>query len=147
MNHTSLPENILRRMKPSDRKAMGLLTSEEAGAKCVAKSEKELQQQISGLLDLRGIPYARQRMDRRSNVVEGWPDITFALYGQAIAFECKHAGRGLDPEQKKMLPRMLAHGWHCYIVRTFEHARELITNYQNQICYPPGSNITKEDLE
>lgn len=122
----SIPENVLRLMKPADRQRLGVMTSEEAMAAFVAKSERDIHKQIIDLLNLRGIAFARNRMDVKSTTTAGWPDFTLAVNGIATALEVKFEKRDLDPEQVECIAKMRANGWKVFVVRTLDEARAAI---------------------
>ncbi len=157
MKAEGLPDNILNRMRTEDRKKLGVQTGEEAMAKFVAKSERELQDKIAALLDIRGIAFMRQRMDKRTTGTLGWPDFTFHVWHhnerikQAIAFEAKHESAGLDPDQKKCIKKMLANGWAVYLVRSVQEAKEFLDRHTwedpGRANWVVPTNITPEELE
>ncbi len=73
-----IPSHILKRMNQADRPAgvPGMLPY-ELQSKADAKSEKVLQDQICGWLEIQGVFAGRQRMDKRSTLRLGWPDCVF----------------------------------------------------------------------
>lgn len=86
-----------------------------------AKTEKQLQGQLEGLLRRRGVLMPiRQRMDRKSNVAIGVPDILFSIDGRAVAWEVKLPGQNPRPEQEKAHAEMRADGWRVDVVRSYD---------------------------
>ena len=75
-----LPDNILKRISTSDRKAMGKagLTSEEAALASDVRSERALQRLINSELTRRQgdgqLVYNWSRMDKKTTCKIGWPD-------------------------------------------------------------------------
>ncbi|MDD2707537.1 MAG: hypothetical protein PHV34_05960 [Verrucomicrobiae bacterium] len=63
-----IPEQYLRHMSDEDRRAFGKAgrTMEEINNENEVKNEKNLQNQIAGLLRLRGIAFSWCRMDKKT---------------------------------------------------------------------------------
>jgi hypothetical protein len=120
-----LPERFLRLMSKADRAlfAPGQLTNAEAVDKMKAKDERQLQGWLVGLLRLRGIEPLWFRTDKRTAATVGWPDITFAVEGHAIAWEAKMPGEKPRSEQVAVHCRMIRNGWTVEVVHTLEEAR------------------------
>ncbi len=72
-----------------------------------------------------GIFWIRQRMDRKSNVAIGTPDILGVRDGIPFAWECKMDGRNPTPEQVAAMEHMSRNGWRTAIVRSYDEARSL----------------------
>jgi len=85
------------------RKAFGKAgrTWGESQEIAVAKNEKMLQGQLYALLYRRGHRPRIQRMDRKSNIAIGMPDIAFEIRGQSVHWEVKMPGKNPTPEQYK----------------------------------------------
>src|SRR5262245_49850723 len=90
--------------------------------------EKELQIQILNLLRLKGIEVLWHRTDRKSTATPGWPDMIFAvewgLRSIACGWEIKLPGRKLDPEQTKVMIRMMEppNAWAYRIICSVDEA-------------------------
>jgi hypothetical protein len=123
-------KNIASRLSPQDRKAAGVMTADESRRQGILRSEKDLHREVRGLLNLRGIPFCEARMDRKSSITVGWPDITFAVDGTPVAWELKFLG-SLSPDQARVKADMERHGWRYRVIRNLlearEHLRELNT--------------------
>jgi hypothetical protein len=128
-----LPTNILERMNPADRKSLGKagMTARENIAACDARNERELHKQIRALLMHRGIPFCEARMDRKSTITVGWPDITFAIDGVPVAFELKTGRNDLSKDQARVARDMLAHGWFYFVIRSLDEALEALRVFEN----------------
>lgn len=126
-----IPDHILKRLPESEKKRLGKAgrTFEECEADRQAKSEKELQNQIAALLSIRGIPFIRQRMDKKSQVRVGWPDFTFCLNGKFCTFEVKMLGKNPDIEQSKVIQEILDSGGWCAVVRSCREAIKWIDEW------------------
>jgi hypothetical protein len=114
-------------MRPADRKSLGKagMTGEEAMASYSAKSEKELQKQIAGILAIRGIRYLNPAMSKKSPLPIGWPDFTIFLPpGRTIFMECKIEGGKLTKEQEAFGTWAKQWGFPHYVVRTLTQAIE-----------------------
>lgn len=132
-----LPETVLRRMSPEDRKKLGkaAMLSSEALAAAEAKAEKELQRLIAATLNRLGVMFNASRMDRRTTCRRGWPDFTFALRdktGRAVpcAVEVKAWTGKLEPEQRQMLDALARNGWKTAVVRSYEE----FMSFMREVC-------------
>jgi len=123
-----LPEHILKRMPASERARLGKagLLAGECREIAIAKNEKQLQEQIEGMLRREGIWPIRQRMDRKSNVAVGTPDILFVVENVPMAWEVKMLGRNPTAEQVEAMRQMTSNGWRCSVVRSYDEARALL---------------------
>lgn len=100
-----IPEHILKRIPADVRSKMGKAgrTIDECQQVAMARDEKHLQGQIEGLLRRSGVWFARQRMDRKSNLRIGVPDFLICLDGRFVAWEIKHDEGKTTPEQDQEL--------------------------------------------
>jgi hypothetical protein len=122
----NLPDNILTKMSAADRRKLGVQTSEEAQAAFVAKNEKQLQNAIASLLNLRGIWFCRSRMDRATTQQKGVPDFLLAAGYRPVALEVKFGKGQLSVEQMTTHNAMLRNGWRVHVVRELSEAREIL---------------------
>lgn len=118
-----LPNNILEKMDPKDRKIIHQKTAAETVSDAIAKSEKELQEQIASLLRRKSIPYIRAAMFKRSSLPVGWPDFTFAFFGIPLGWECKTESGELSIEQKRAHWALQACGWRIEVIRSLSQAQ------------------------
>lgn len=128
---TYLPEQTLRLMSAADRAKLGKagVTMREASAKYISREEKRLQQEMQGWLTIKGIVVGRQRMDKKSNMPLGWPDLVFCIKGEAFAIEVKLSGRMPEPDQEHMLRRMKENGWRVGVVHSLDELREIVVPF------------------
>jgi len=126
---TLLPERTLILVCAADRKRMGKagVTMAEAYAKASVRSEKELQEQIAQELRRRGIPFQRNRMDKKSTGTLGFPDFCFPLNGQFVGVECKVGANEPTVEQQECLDAIRRNGGQAHVVKGF-HAFWRILN-------------------
>lgn len=137
MKATVLPENMLRCMSAKDRQELGQKTASEILEAGEAKSERELQKQIVGLLRLKGIEVNVSRTDKRKTDRVGWPDITFAvsqikstgsMLTHACLWEIKMPRGQLSAEQICCADRLInrPNAWRYRIIRSvYDALREL----------------------
>lgn len=131
---TVLPNSILTKMNAKDRASLGRagMTAEEAESAFVAKTEADLQTLIQTMLQRNGVYVVRQRMDKRSNVKIGCPDLLFSVNGTPVAWEVKLPGKKPRPEQIDALASMSRNGWQTAVVTSYDKAlsiyRELTLN-------------------
>lgn len=125
------PENLLRLMSPADcaKYGNGGLTRDECAAAYEARSEKDLQQKLEQLLLRRGHLPRRQRMDRRSNMALGMPDIQFEIFGHSVHWEVKFGAGRTTAEQDKIIAGLQAEPNRA-IVRVIRSYREGLDHLQ-----------------
>jgi hypothetical protein len=91
-----------------------------------AKGERELQKQILAYLRTREIEVCCPSMVKRSTIKLGWPDMTFCYRSIPFVFEVKTAIGKLSPEQKAMVPKLVANGWNHFVIRSVEQAKQAL---------------------
>lgn len=126
MKPSEIPDHVLKLMSKSARKEMKLQTSEEAQAAFCARSEKELQKQIAGLLTQRGIWFDTDAMSKRRTGTRGSPDFLFSLRGAATAFEAKFGNGKLSADQATAHARMRNNGWRVHVIHSLNEARDIL---------------------
>lgn len=129
MKTSILPDNILRAMSKADRAPMGKVgvTTREAHEIREARTERELQKQISNLLRLHGIWFAQSRFDRKTTNVVGTPDFLFSVvtaagYSVPVAWEIKTATGRLGEDQERCHAAMRKNGWRVEVIRSYDDA-------------------------
>lgn len=105
---------------------LGQVLLEPKPTKEEAKSEKQLQDQITAYLERHGTVVIRSRMDRKTSNNLGTPDLLFAIRMRAVAMEVKLPGKKLTEEQHNMMLRMTGNGWACFTVHSYDQAVEVI---------------------
>lgn len=129
-----IPNHILERMNPKDRqKGIAGITTAECAEVAEARSEKHLQQQLYALLYRRGHRPRMQRMDRKSNIAVGMPDIAFEVYGRSVLWEVKMPGKNPDQEQERCHAELSAEP-NCAIVRVIHSYREGLDHIQELVA-------------
>jgi hypothetical protein len=127
---TVLPNNILKCMKPEDRRPLGKagVTSAEAIAKHSYGKERKLHQQICQLLDIRNMVYVHSRTDKRSHTQPGTPDfIIFHANGPELCVEVKTmAGKVSDDQTRWALKYTTATGRCVFVIRSLEEFKTLL---------------------
>lgn len=115
-------------MSPVDRKSVapGQSTAPEVASRSVIKLEKQLQGLIYNFLRVNDVEVCWHRTDKKSGATVGWPDLTFAIHGRAVAWEVKLPGRKPEQHQAALHERMKANGWAVEVMFTLEQA---ITRY------------------
>ena len=89
--------------------------------------EQRLQGEIIAWLKSAGYEPGYSRMDRKSTLPLGWPDIFFAARnGRAVALEVKTATGCTSPEQDERIARMQAAGWAVQVVRSLEFTKDFL---------------------
>lgn len=114
-----ITDKMLQRMRPEDRKALGLHTTEEAQAKLGVKQERKLQSDCETYLRLHKIQFLH--LSHRSREKVGWPDLVFPhpVTGTFCAVELKTETGKVSPEQAAMLQELRACGAKIVVIRSF----------------------------
>lgn len=117
-----LSDNLLKRMSRKDRAGLGLKTAEEAQASFIAKSEKQLQQQLASLLGLRGIWADQDAMHKRRTGSKGAPDFLFPYRGRFVAWEVKFGKGALSEDQMRVRDAILKQEGEWMLITSVEDA-------------------------
>lgn len=142
LDKSTLPDSILKRITPADRKLAGLPgplaeTVKAAADKADLRREKELQRDIENWLRLRGITAIRSRMDRKTSNNCGTPDFLFAVRGQAVAIEVKLPGCSLSDDQIRIRQGMIADGWNYSVVTSLDEAIAVVAGQRRSVAGSP----------
>lgn len=132
-------EKFARLLSKDERKKAGVQTAAEANAKCEARSERELQDQICAYLTLRGVKrIVRSAMHRKSTTPVGTPDLLFCFHkfvrhgpyvsgkGIPFAFEVKVGNAQPTPEQKQALKDFMGDGWNVRVIRSLDEVKQIL---------------------
>lgn len=105
MNTTILPDNILTKMSPEARKALGVAgkTAAECEAALQDTSERKLQSDMVNLLNQKGLFFNRSAFHKRSTGKVGFPDYCIWFKGgSSILVEAKTEKGKLSTEQEQV---------------------------------------------
>lgn len=129
-----LPESLLRLMSAAERAKLGKAgrTMPEIEAGIIAKNEAELQLQLKNLLALRDIVPCSPRFGKKTGIIAGWPDLTFAYRGIPCLWEAKHERNGLSDDQEKLRPALMANGWRYAVIRSVDEGRAFLNLIDQQ---------------
>jgi len=138
-----LPDHMLRMIEHAERVKLGkaFRTMDEINSHNEYRNERALHAQIRNLLNLKGIVYLEQRMDKKSRGIKGWPDFTFAvllnkpskadpvnvtMVPVPCGWECKIGNSKLRPEQEELLRRLQAppNAWRIRVIRSLQEAAD-----------------------
>lgn len=117
----SLPPNIVERLNPKDRKALGLESSDERGERIAVELERDLQRLCEAYL--RQLEVEFLHLSPRAREKEGWPDLVFAIDGKAFAVELKTSTGVVSQAQRECLERLKRNGWTVAVCRSFYEFR------------------------
>jgi VRR-NUC domain len=108
-----LPDHVLEKMSPADRKALGKggVTASEAIAKAEAKSERAAQKLFASWLSLRSIYFITARPDKRSTIRIGHCDFSIFHAGKVLFVEMKGPRGRLSEEQEQCIGELLDKGF------------------------------------
>lgn len=129
---TNLSANVLEKMQLKDRKSLGRagMTQEDCKKAALGKMEKELHAEVMQFINLRGGRFLRARMDRKSRLPIGWPDLTvFFPKGLTVFWELKVNTYTLDYQQAEWQEVLAKLGHHhrviCHLDDCRRHLREI----------------------
>jgi len=125
MNPAEITPKLAGMMNAKDRKALGILTTEEHQVKVEAIAEAPLQRLCEQELSRRGIVFLHLSFRAREKI--GWPDLTFVIAGRPYAVELKSSTWKVSEMQSWTLGRMKDNGWSAHVCRSFEQFIEIIT--------------------
>lgn len=87
------------------------------------ESERQLHTQIMDWLHMKGVKgIVRARMDRKSTLPTGVPDMLFAVKGVPVAIEAKVGNNSATSEQIAWLADLSSDGWVTGVVRSLDDA-------------------------
>jgi hypothetical protein len=110
---TILSEAFLTKIAaPAERKRLGAaeLTRDEAINKSTFQAEKAEHNIVLNWCLLNGIEVIHAPMHKRSDLPEGWPDLTFCYHDRFLLVEMKVNGRRFNDAQKICHARLEARG-------------------------------------
>lgn len=108
-------------------------TMPEVEARMVVQAEKALHKQILDWLHMKGVKgVIRARMDRKSTLPVGVPDMLFSVKGVPVAIEVKVGKNQPSSEQKVWMADLKADGWMTGIVRSLD---DVIQIYNMAVLY------------
>lgn len=122
-------------LAPPDAKILAQQFDDAADRVGEAKTEKQLQNQLYSLLYRRGHRPRMQRMDRKSNIAIGMPDISFEIGGKSCHWEVKMPGKNPEPEQVKMMAELEAvpNCAHVRVIRTYREGLDDLNALQKHL--------------
>jgi len=123
-----LPDNILKRMSPEERKKLGKggVTADEAQTVYSDGQEKQLQKDIGGLLNqLPHKPYVIQSPYGKKTLNPGQADFVICYRGYWLSLEAKCGKNKQSMEQIMDEAKVANAGGRYYVVRTCQEVREI----------------------
>lgn len=91
--------------------------------------EGKIQSTIVQWLELHGVFVIRSKMNKRTSLTPGTPDLCFVMKGFPFALEIKRPGKTLSVQQADVLRKMCKNGW---IAGWFEDAQKAIDFIKEQ---------------
>jgi hypothetical protein len=121
-----LPDHILTKMAPADRRELGKggKTAAECRAEAVVRDEKDIQKQVGNYLRLLNLWHDQDGMHKRRTGTIGAPDFQFPYRGRYVAWEVKCAwSRSLRPEQQKAADAIEKQGGRWRLITSLADAQ------------------------
>lgn len=134
---TAIPHNVARLMpgaepEKSTAPSFGIAPGETPKTPGERRTERKLHEDILAYLRQHDIEARHDRMDRKTTCAVGWPDIIFAIRGQACALEVKMPGRRVTEEQAGMMVRLVRNDWKCRVVHSLIEAINFIREVEQE---------------
>jgi hypothetical protein len=126
-----LPDHFLQKLPPEERKKLGRaggMTSEEAQASYVAKSEKALQLAVAEWLRAQNYPFFSPRMDKRTTWQIGAPDFVVCVEGFFVCVECKSLHGKLSKEQEAIMTYVTMGGGMYLVIHEVEELAKALNS-------------------
>jgi hypothetical protein len=122
-----IPEKLLVRMDPADRKRLGKMgtTSAESAANADRRGELADHGQFVNFCQLRGIEYIHANPTQKSTIKKGALDFALGFGGRCLYLEFKKGKSKPTPEQEDTLRRHAAAGNPAFVVRSVSEAIDL----------------------
>jgi hypothetical protein len=100
-----------------------------------ARDERQLHQQIAGMLRRRGIAWiGHGSTAHRSKYTVGWPDFVIPLpNGRVLFWEVKHGDGKLSPEQVECLDWLRDAGQLVHVIRSYAEAVETLEKFWPEV--------------
>ena len=144
-NRAPLPAHILARMSRADRARYGSPPPPAAAPRAAVplpdrreaslsdhQEEQRIQGEILGWLRSNGYEPGYSRMDKKSNLPLGWPDIFLAAKnGRAVAVEVKTPAGKTSDDQDERIFSMRRSGWAVEVVRSLADVQAFLNHIES----------------
>jgi hypothetical protein len=130
---TVVSENIMRHMDPETRKIHGLLLAEEQAQKADRETERKMHVEVSRECLRQRIGVIEARMDRRSTIPKGHPDMTLMKNNQLMLLELKAANGRLSNDQEERIAHLKECGNDTVVASTTLAAIQAIHAWLDRI--------------
>lgn len=122
------PEHFLNKMSPAARRSIGQLTKDEVHNRWERGQERDFKQLVENWLNLQGVWYFTQPMNKKTGGAKGTPDFLCCYHGRFLAIELKAKGNKLEPEQLKATTRILMTGGHVCVAFCLQDVMHALSN-------------------
>jgi VRR-NUC domain len=114
-----LPNRILEKMSPADRKELGKAgrTAAECIERAEARTERAAQKLFGSWLSLRSVYFIQARSDKRSTIRVGHPDFSIFHAGKVMFIEMKSPSGQLSQEQNECRLGLSRQGFTVAVAR------------------------------
>lgn len=127
-----LPQHFIEKMTAEGRaeyaKAVGDpaagKTWDELAAAAETKAEKTEQREFRSWLELKSIPFANPRTDKKSTIQNGHPDFAIYWQGRVLHLEFKVGRNRLSDDQKKYFDLLQKAGCTVLVIHSSKEAIE-----------------------
>lgn len=126
-----LPNNILNKMNPADRKAIGQQTTDEAEEAYNARIERYEDKIFANYLRLKEFLFLRANPARKSTIKPGWPDYTIFHAGHVLFIELKSPGKNLRPDQDEVCKQLTLEGFPVHVCHSAKDAINEVNRWAN----------------
>jgi VRR-NUC domain len=115
-----LPNHVLVKMSPDDRKLLGKAgrTAAECIERAEARTERAAQKLFASWLSLRSIYFIQARADKRSTIRAGHCDFSIFHAGKVLFIEMKGPGGRLSPDQETCIAELIEKGFSVVVAHS-----------------------------
>jgi len=128
-----LSDNILKAMSPEDRKKVGQLTAKEAQQKWARDAERQMHVEVKRECLRQRIGIIEARMDKRSTIPKGHPDLTLMKDNHLFLLELKTEHGRLSDDQLNRIEELKQCGNDTTLANSTKEALEAIHAWLNRI--------------
>src|SRR6267378_6497397 len=129
---TVVSENIMRRMDPETREKHGLLLAEERAQKADRETERKMHVEVSRECLRQRIGIIEARMDKRSTIPKGHPDLTLMKDNHLFLLELKTEHGRLSDDQLNRIEELKQCGNDTTLANSTKEALEAIHAWLNR---------------
>jgi hypothetical protein len=129
-----LPESMLKRMTPEDRKSIGQVSAEEAAHIYRMRNERQQHAIFRNWLQMEGMLFQHSSPVKRSTIEPaGFPDFQVFYIGRSLFLEFKRPEGRLSEDQINVHRQLLRAGHYVQVPRSAAEAIEITKQWRGRL--------------